>query len=307
MVSPETPDYSGAIDPHKVRRALLRYHFAILRIVSVGILVHVMLLYFLVNDILVASTFFAGYLLLAFCMPFMTPKMERKIPIAHLPECAQPDTPIYHKLVLLWTEGCRRSRHAPGSVYVVYPIPNTELGHVDNFGTVRPLYRSDAPPLFIAEQMFHKLSHDELCAGVHHEIGHLQSMPLIFWFMVDVISLPMTIAIDCVSRLRASLPKRWKIPRAMIRGVERFIHTMSTYAAHHADEYCADIYAVAAQNTAEHLALVLTKLQAHRVMNLASLVGINDEFIFEENCHLYTHPLCDERIRRLLSLRKDRS
>lgn len=307
MLSPPRPDHSGEIDPRKVRRALLRYRLVILRVVIINILLYIAVLFFVLHDILSALLMLAGYLFLGFCMPYLAEKKERQVPIEKLPECMQPNIPIYNKIVALWATCCQRSGYSPGCVYVIFPLPDSEFGDIDNFGVVRTFDRAGAPPLFIAAQMFHEFSRNELYAGVLHEGGHLRTMPTIGWFLVDLIALPMNMILECVAQLRALLPVRWKIPKALFRRVECFLHTMSGGAAHHADEYSADTYAVESQNTAAHLVSVLTILQESRVRHALNITSVAGEFHFEQNTHLYSHPSSEERIRRLLSLRRDRS
>jgi hypothetical protein len=308
MLSPLIPDYSGAIDPRKVRFALLRYRLVFLRVIMVNFLTNTALVFMVFHDMFISLLVVVSYLCVGLCAVIAVDLEKRTVPIGASPECAQPDTPIYNEIVALWTACCKRSGYRSGSVYVVYPLPDTEFGRIHSFGVLRTLLPSCTPILFITARMFSKLSRKELLAAVFHESGHLQAMSMIPWCAANIIALPISMTLRIVAQVRMIFPLRWKIPVCILYGFERCLHYVSIFAVHHADEYSADACAAESQDTAEHLIMVLLRLDDYAHVRCVEDVAIVEaSFALDRESHQHTHPTTEERIRRLERLRKDRS
>jgi hypothetical protein len=305
MLSPLIPDYSGAIDPRKVRFALLRHRLVFLRVIMVNFLTNTALVFMVFHDMLISLLVVVSYLCVGLCVAFAADLEKRTVSIEEFPECAQPDTLIYNEIVTLWTECCKRSGYRSGSVYVVYPLPDTEFGRIHSFGVLRTLLPSCTPILFITAQMFSKLSRKELLAAVFHESGHLQTTSMIPWCAADIIALPISMTLRIVAQVRMIFPLRWKIPVRILYGFERCLHYVSIFALHHADEYSADARAAELQNTAEHLIGALMCLDNYSQVMCTEDLIVEASFALGRESHQHTHPTKRERILHLLRLRKD--
>lgn len=307
MLSPFIPDYSGTIDPRKVRFALLRYRLIFFWVMAVNMLINAAFIFFVLHSIYASLFVIAVYFCVSILFLIVIKVLKQKVPTEKFPECAELDTPIYNEMVTLWAACCKRSGYASGYVYVVYPLPGTKFEEFHNSVVSHTLFSSRAPVLFMAGNMFSKFSRKELHALMFHESGHLETAPDIIWLLTDLIALPMSMMLRVIAQLRGMLPVRWTVPIRIIYGLERGLHFLTMFAANHADEYSADAYAAEKQNTAEHMIAVLEGLDNyHQVRCVADIMIAESSLALDKESHWHIHPTTRERIRRLERLRKDR-
>lgn len=183
---------------------------------------------------------------------------------------------------------------------------DVQFAWVQFMGIQRTLFNSHPPTLFVAARMFDKFSQEELFAAVHHEAGHLRTVPQVVWCLADTMSLPMNMTLRIVAQLRMRLPVQLNVLARILYRLERGLYFVTMFAANHSDEYGADAQAALSHGTAEHLIAVLTRLHSfYKMENLAYMHFTKGEFTLDDEAHQHTHPMMRERIHRLLNLRKN--
>lgn len=297
-----TPD-SGMIDSHKVRFAIFSCRMIFLRVIVINTLLNAFFVFFVFRDVVIAFITLTLYVCSALFVLLDVCMQNNNVSIKESPECIQPDTPIFNEIVALWAACCLKAGyHTPGAVYVVLPIPDAYFSQIKYFAVQRTPFRSRPPALFIAVEMFNLCSREELFAAIHHEAGHLRTVPHVVWCLADIVSLPMTMSLRIIGHLRRTLPVWCKIPKYILYQLERGLHFVTMFAANHADEYGADAYAALNQGTVEHLVALLVLLNSfHKRENLEYMRG---QFTLDDETHQSTHPMVKERIARLLHLHK---
>ena len=297
----------GHIDQGKVRRAFL-FH----RTKWCGVIVLALVLIFSALFVVLQDHYFACAVLVIYVMAamfgilFSEVHQIRKYRRPLSAQFFQPATSEHKLYTALWEESCRKAGCRSGGVYVLAPPDASCFSeHMDTFGISPGLLFVNERRLYISEGMLGKFTEPQMRAIVLHECGHMQWMPLVMRFVLDIAVVPSSTLLDSIAhaRLRVVSPRM----QSILYIIERALYFASIWSASQSEEYAADLYAAQQMGTAQHIISALHKLESDIVFaHLSHEEKEKEAAKLEMNAHLQDHPRTPKRIARLLALH-DRS